>query len=223
MDGLKCGIGVLPDERVRKAVEAMNTILGQHYGVSYHMGGAEGKPHLTLLQTRFTSQMDLSDVLHQMLKEGIAPVDVLNETIALAFERFVFLDCAKTPSLQVLQQRLVDRCVPILVTEGPSIVQSQNLAGLTPLEIENIQTYGYPCLGEASRPHFTVGALRKRSSGSIERGPVAEQYPSVELIQGWLAELMKEMKGYRFQPKELVIYELGQDGARVGIAESFRI
>ncbi len=203
---LKVGIGLLPNQEVREKLISMSKAINSHYPLSYILNGINFHPHLTLFQLKSDS---LEDILTSAKNLSGKKIQITLDKVNYFSNSFLFYDCKRIEDLQDLCEKVVEEMDKHRSKSEKAIGQQQNLTGLTDLEIEYLEKYGYPFVKESFKPHFSIGRILNNP-------------PKIEEIRRILKPI-DSLSNYAFFSEEAIVYELGVDGSCVNILERFKL
>ncbi len=194
------GVALMPDDKVKELTIRLHKTLGQTHRTSYTFG-VQCHPHLSLYQSTFADYQTLEQAMQQLTDRRVREATIKLKNVTMFPSGYVTLQCDNSNGLQRLHRDVLSYASRVRLTDVPTIWERNNVS-FPPEKRANIETYGYPDALDLYDPHFTIGRVTDEDADRIR-------------IVSELTELAKPFLEYSFSPEELVVYELGVDGACV--------
>lgn len=169
MQSIPCDVVLLPNPELSQRVITFSAQLSATYGTVSTLHADGPVPHASLYMT----QLKVSDIarVQEILADIAARTPVFN-LIANGYwldSRYFDADYKKTDALADLQMAVINAINPI--RDGMREKDKAKLLEAEGLARENLETYGYPAVGELFRPHMTLTrfADERLTMGAIEK------------------------------------------------------
>lgn len=164
------GFAFVPDASAARQIVALHAQLhAQHPSECVLRTQGQCLPHVSVFQGQFRTEdvSQLAEGLKTIAQRlGRGPIAADPKPLEVWAGRIVFLDILPAVDLQKWQQEIMQLADPLRQgAEGPA--DAQPLRGLSVNEQHSYDTYQYPFVGDALRPHFTVGRLAQEESPSV--------------------------------------------------------
>jgi len=164
----------LPDSEITKQAIHLSSEVSKLAESNYTLDGIKYFPHITLYQSAFpTKNIDSIKSALTSLANQIRPLDIRMNNLSVLLE-FLFWDAVKTPELLALQSAVVAALNPF--REGSLLSEDRqrlDMPDFPQVMKDNIQTYGYPLIGDLYSPHisltrFTDSTLALKAQRQLE-------------------------------------------------------
>lgn len=202
------GVAVLPPLKITLAIGDMAMKVGKKFPLSYEHNEAGPRPHVTMYQGVIADRDIAVHAIVGAVQQAWPGGLVTLRQLAHFGRGFLFCDCTVSVAFHQTHVAIVEALQP-LVVQGPEPVPGNPPPGLTDDQARFGWKYGYPFAKNLFRPHITIGRLK---AGDISPADMSD-------IHALIGKEMERLKGASFAPTEVVLYDIGIDGACVGIRE----
>lgn len=195
---LDLGVALLPNEEIKGLMMELSASMRSRYNTSYTLNDVN-HPHLSLYQGTFSNTVDLQSSMRGFTQISGQEAEIVMRNLILHPSNYVTFQCPQTSSLQSLHEAVLQRASAVRMKDAKTIWE-RNGVEFGPEKTAATRKYGYPDAYELYDPHFTVGRI---TDADFNR----------EEVLPFLMQKAGRYIGYNFKSSDLVIHELGTDGA----------
>jgi len=118
---------------------------------------SENLPHISILQCPFSENIPIKNIIENANSHFQLPITLMWENLIYQPVGWVFANVQKNPILFSLQSYLLKQSGKFI--NRSSIDTDKSIKGYTKEETDNYFQYGYRYIGEAYKPHITIGRI----------------------------------------------------------------
>ena len=118
---------------------------------------SENLPHISILQCPFSENIPIKDIIENANSHFQLPITLTWDELIYQPVGWVFANVQKIPVLFSLQTYLLEQSEKYI--NRSSINPKKSTKGYTKEEIDSYFQYGYRYIGEAYKPHVTIGKI----------------------------------------------------------------